>query len=165
MDNTLELFDYSSPFGTWKGLLFKQKLVYFNKSSEEEVRLFARSKNFVIQKTSIPAKLQKELDLYFQGKLQKFNYPLHFLDGTDFEQSVWKCLLSIPYGETQSYAWVAQKIKNPRAIRAVGRANGKNRIPILIPCHRVINANGKLGGYSAGLDLKKSLLKIEGLHF
>ncbi len=107
--------------------------------------------------------LQKELNLYFNGKLKTFDFPVHFLTGTNFEQKVWRTLQKIPYGETRSYSWVAEKIGNPRAVRAVGGANRKNLIPIIVPCHRVINANGELGGYSGGLSLKKKLLELEGV--
>ena len=81
--------------------------------------------------------------------------------GTKFQQKVWRALLKIPYGETRSYQWVASQIGNPKAVRAVGQAVGKNPLPVIIPCHRVIHSNGTLGGFSLGIKIKKLLLKME----
>jgi len=102
----------------------------------------------------------EELDAYFERKLTQFNTPLS-PSGTEFQQKVWKQLTQIPYGETASYLDVATEIANPKAVRAVGLANGKNPISIFIPCHRVIGKNGKLTGYAGGLSAKKVLLDIE----
>lgn len=160
----LEIFLYKSPIGEWVGALFQKKLAYFSYEGMEEILKFA--KKYSLQSVEIdhpPSLLSKELDLYFKGKLKKFSFPIQILFGTEFEKKVWNCLLSIPLGEVVSYAWVAQKIQNPKAVRAVGRANGKNRIPVVIPCHRVISSDGSLGGYSGGVDLKKALLQIEGI--
>ncbi len=165
MSKSLELFEYSSPLGPWRGLLYENKLCYLSREPEKQVLHFAKSKHFVVQKILIPENLKKELDLYFQGKLHQFKFPLHCLEASSFEKKVWDCLLQIPYGETRSYAWVAKQIKQSKAYRAVGNANGKNRIPIVIPCHRVISSNGSLGGYSSGLDIKKKLLQLERLNF
>ena len=110
--------------------------------------------NVVIQQTC------NQLDEYFAGQRKVFELPLS-LEGTPFQQKVWEALQQIPYGETISYAQLAQRIDNPKACRAVGSANGKNPVAIIIPCHRVINAGGKLGGYSYGLDIKKRLLDLE----
>lgn len=163
MSKILELFEYSSDLGCWVGLLFEGKLTYLSRASKKEARAFAASQGFAIQEVPLPSALKKELDLYFLGKLREFKFPLHVLGGTAFERKVWDCLLRIPYGETRSYAWVAREIQNPKAQRAVGRANGKNRIPIVIPCHRVISSDGALGGYSGGLPIKKALLQVEGI--
>jgi methylated-DNA-[protein]-cysteine S-methyltransferase len=84
------------------------------------------------------------------------------LEGTDFQLRVWHELLTIPYGETRSYAQIAEAIGRPKAVRAVGAANGSNPVAILVPCHRVIGSNGKLTGYGGGLPLKKRLLELEG---
>jgi O-6-methylguanine DNA methyltransferase len=83
-------------------------------------------------------------------------------DGTDFQERVWAALREIPYGETRSYEEIARAIGNPRAVRAVGSANGANRIPIVIPCHRVVRADGTLGGYGGELWRKRFLLRLEG---
>jgi O-6-methylguanine DNA methyltransferase len=102
-----------------------------------------------------------ELRDYFMGKLRVFYVPLD-MQGTDFQLSVWNCLRKIPYGETRSYAQIAEEIGKPKAVRAVGAANGSNPIPIIVPCHRVIGSSGKLTGYGGGLPLKKRLLELEG---
>ena len=102
----------------------------------------------------------KQLDEYFAGKRKRFELPLS-LAGTPFQQKVWKELQQIPYGQTVSYAQLAQSVGNPKAFRAVGSANGKNPAAIIVPCHRVINANGQLGGYAYGLGVKKQLLDLE----
>ena len=104
--------------------------------------------------------LKNELEEYFAGKRKRFTVKL-FHPGTAFEQKVWNVLLTIPYGSTVSYEDIAKNIGSPGASRAVGRANGFNRISIVIPCHRVINKNGELGGYGGGLWRKKMLLSLE----
>ena len=105
---------------------------------------------------------KKQLKAYFSGKLQRFDLPLH-LEGTEFQERVWKALRRIPHGKTLSYAVLAEKVGKPKASRAVGNANGKNPLPIIVPCHRVIAHNGGLGGYTGGLEKKRFLLKLEGL--
>lgn len=102
-----------------------------------------------------------QLDNYFQGVCPTFDIPIHFNQGTTFQQKVWKELLNIRAGETRSYAEIAKAIGNPKAFRAVGSANGKNPVPIIVPCHRVINSDGSLGGYSSGLHIKRALLDHE----
>jgi AraC family transcriptional regulator, regulatory protein of adaptative response / methylated-DNA-[protein]-cysteine methyltransferase len=104
--------------------------------------------------------LQKELEQYFAGHLQKFSVPLVY-PGTSFQERVWNELLRIPYGQTRSYENLALRIASAGAQRAVGHANGQNRIAIVIPCHRVVNKDGKLGGYGGGLWRKQHLLDLE----
>lgn len=104
--------------------------------------------------------LQTELIEYFKGSRRRFDVPLSY-PGTEFEKRVWEQLLKIPYGETRSYEDLARNLGNSKAQRAVGRANGMNRIAIVIPCHRVINKDGKLGGYGGGLWRKQRLLELE----
>jgi methylated-DNA-[protein]-cysteine S-methyltransferase len=106
----------------------------------------------------------KQLDEYFAGERTVFNLPLA-PQGTPFQQKVWQALAMIKQGDTQSYLWIAKKINNEKAVRAVGAANGKNPIALIIPCHRVIGANGKLTGYAGGLGLKAKLLMHEKAHF
>ena len=101
-----------------------------------------------------------QLDEYFEGKRVDFDVPLA-AEGTEFQQSVWNALREIPYGETRSYAEIAERIENPKAVRAVGAANGKNPLSIFVPCHRVIGKAGTLTGYSGGLDKKSVLLSLE----
>ncbi len=102
----------------------------------------------------------KQLDEYFAGERTDFNLSLS-PQGTDFQRSVWQALQEIPYGETWSYGELAQHIGKPKASRAVGAANGINPIPVIIPCHRVIGANGKLTGFGGGLETKSFLLNLE----
>jgi len=104
--------------------------------------------------------IQNELKRYFSGKLTEFKTPFHIL-GTPFQQQVWNALIQIPYGETKSYLEQAKVIKKPTAFRAVANANGRNQLAILIPCHRIINSNGNLGGYGGGLHRKQWLLDHE----
>ena len=105
-------------------------------------------------------KLRTELETYFEGKLRDFSVPLVY-PGTDFQQKVWNALRRIPYGTTVSYEDIAKAIGSPKAVRAVGHTNGLNRIAIVIPCHRVVNKDGKLGGYGGGLWRKQKLLDLE----
>jgi methylated-DNA-[protein]-cysteine S-methyltransferase len=105
-------------------------------------------------------KVIDQLDAYFKGELTKFDIELN-IQGTDFQKKVWKELVKIPYGETLSYGELAKRIGNPKASRAVGMANGKNPISIIVPCHRVIGKNGSLTGFGGGLDAKKTLLDLE----
>ncbi|HSR50865.1 MAG TPA: methylated-DNA--[protein]-cysteine S-methyltransferase [Acidobacteriota bacterium] len=104
--------------------------------------------------------LTHELQDYFSGKRRHFNLPLK-PTGTEFQQQVWKALRDIPYGETRSYAQIARSIGRPKAVRAVGAANGANPIPIVIPCHRVIGADGSMTGFGGGLEAKVRLLSLE----
>jgi methylated-DNA-[protein]-cysteine S-methyltransferase len=103
---------------------------------------------------------ERQLGEYFAGTRTAFDLPLDFT-GTDFQKSVWQALLTIPFGETRSYAQIARQIGNPKAVRAVGAANGRNPISIVSPCHRVIGANGTLTGFAGGLDAKAHLLALE----
>ena len=104
---------------------------------------------------------ERQLAAYFAGRLNAFSVPLDF-KGTAFQKKVWAALLTIPFGETRSYGEIANQIGSPKAVRAVGAANGKNPISIIAPCHRVIGANGKLTGFAGGLAAKECLLAIEG---
>ncbi len=102
----------------------------------------------------------RQLDAYFSHDLRDFNLPLR-MKGTPFQIRVWEALLEIPYGQTRSYAQQARLVGAPDAVRAVGAANGRNPIPIVVPCHRVIGSNGKLTGFGGGLPLKRWLLDLE----
>ncbi len=104
----------------------------------------------------------RQLEQYFRGERKEFDLPLE-LHGTEFQTDTWCALETIPYGETISYAELARRVGNPKAVRAVGTANGANPLPIVIPCHRVIGTNGKLTGYGGGLDIKQHLLALEGI--
>ena len=130
----------------------------------EFVEQSRKSKHFQQKYISNSSNLLKDacrqLDEYFEGKRQIFDLALK-PHGTDFQHSAWESLLRIPYGETKSYLQQAESISNPRAIRAIGQANSRNPITIIIPCHRVIGKNGSLTGYAGGLDRKTRLLAHE----
>lgn len=110
---------------------------------------------------SLSAKAAKQLAEYFSGKRKDFSLPLCW-SGTSFQENAWQVLCDIPYGKTISYELQAQKMKNPKAVRAVGTANGRNPISIFVPCHRVRGKNGSLAGYAGGVENKKYLLELEG---
>jgi methylated-DNA-[protein]-cysteine S-methyltransferase len=110
---------------------------------------------------SVTGRAMKLLRRYFSGERVSFDVPLDMRYYTSFQQAVWKAASGIPYGETRSYAWIAKRIKNPGAVRAVGQALGANPVPVLIPCHRVISSSGSRGGYSGGIGMKKKLLELE----
>jgi len=125
-------------------------------------RFAAARKNVgMTESDSALAAVRRELDRYFAGRLRDFAVPLD-LRGTDFQLRCWNALLKIPYGETRSYADLAREVGSPRGFRAVGMANHDNPIPIIVPCHRVITSDHKLGGYGGGLDVKEKLLRLEG---
>ncbi|MDD2621106.1 MAG: methylated-DNA--[protein]-cysteine S-methyltransferase [Syntrophomonadaceae bacterium] len=114
----------------------------------------------IILETEILKEASRQLQSYMAGILKDFSLPLA-PQGTEFMRRVWESLSTIPYGETRSYQEIARSIGNEKACRAVGMANNRNPIPIIIPCHRVIGANGKLVGYGAGLEIKAKLLELE----
>ena len=108
------------------------------------------------------AKVANKIKNYLDGKKIVFREALDVVGATPFEMRVWDTVYGIPYGEVRSYAWVAKQVGSPKEVRAVGQALKRNRLPIIIPCHRVINKSGDLGGFSSGVELKRKLLKIEG---
>lgn len=124
---------------------------------------FHRPANGLQKETPLLKEAARQLEEYFAGTRRTFNLPLH-IQGTPFQQKVWQALLTIPYGETRSYKQIAQQAGCPQGCRAVGMANNKNKIGIVIPCHRVIGSNGALIGYAGGLDIKQALLELEQTH-
>jgi len=114
-----------------------------------------------VRKGKAPLWIKKELKEYFEKGIDKFSQKIGFPKGTEFERKVWVALKEIPYGETRTYKWLAEKIGNPHATRAVGQALSRNPLPIILPCHRVIESDGSIGGYSSGIDIKRRLLDIE----
>lgn len=112
------------------------------------------------KKTKVISEADKQLKEYFSGKRKEFNLPLK-MNGTEFQKSVWNALLTIPYGETRSYKDIAIQVGNEKASRAIGMANNRNPIAIVVPCHRVIGHNGTLVGYGGGLNMKRELLDLE----
>jgi methylated-DNA-[protein]-cysteine S-methyltransferase len=125
---------------------------------EEEV-----PEDAVVRETALLEEAGRQLQEYFAGKRKEFTLPLAPA-GTEFMLQVWDSLCAIPYGETRSYREIAESIGNRNAARAVGLANNRNPVPIFIPCHRVIGADGKLTGYSGGLQIKERLLELERRH-
>jgi methylated-DNA-[protein]-cysteine S-methyltransferase len=123
----------------------------------ERVRLTPRTED---KSNPILLETEKQLNEYFAGKRRSFSVTLDYV-GTPFQKKVWKSMLAIPFGETRSYGQLAEEIGNPKAVRAVGAANGKNPISIIGPCHRVIGASGKLTGFAGGLKAKAYLLSLE----
>lgn len=131
--------------------------VLWEKEKEGRVRIEIGSES---QNDSFLLMAKAQLDEFFAGTRTKFDLKLDMM-GTDFQKKVWQALTGIPYGQTASYLDIARKIGKPSASRAVGMANSKNPISIIVPCHRVIGASGKLTGYAGGLDSKKQLLDLE----
>jgi methylated-DNA-[protein]-cysteine S-methyltransferase len=152
------LFYYETPIGEIGIAETNDKITHLFFKHEELEEL--NEKNQELVETPILAEAAQQLKEYFDGKRHKFNLPLA-PEGTDFMKRVWKALLTIPYGETRSYKEVAMMTGNVKACRAVGMANNRNPISIIIPCHRVIGTNGDLVGYGSGLDKKTYLLELE----
>jgi methylated-DNA-[protein]-cysteine S-methyltransferase len=115
---------------------------------------------FIKAETPLIKKAAAQIEEYLDGKRKKFSLPLA-MHGTEFQMDVWKALQTIPYGETRSYKQIAELVNRPKAVRAVGMANHRNPISIIVPCHRVIGHNGNLTGYGGGLPIKKYLLELE----
>lgn len=114
------------------------------------------------ERSKLSDKIFTQIDKYLKGEIKEFDiYDTLEITGTDFQMRVWQELIKIPYGETRTYKEIAQKINKPKAIRAVGTAIGKNSFFIIIPCHRVIRSDGKMGGFAYGLDVKEKLLDLE----
>jgi len=132
-----------------------------NKSLEEISKI--ETFNFKFERDEFHLKAKKQLDEYFLKKRQKFDLKLDLI-GTEFQKKVWKVLAEIPHGSVYSYSLQAERLGNPKAIRALASANGRNKISIVLPCHRVIGKDGDLRGYAGGLDKKKWLLDHEKTH-
>jgi methylated-DNA-[protein]-cysteine S-methyltransferase len=148
-----------SPVGKLKLVASDKGLVaiLWERDSPHRVRLsdlVANARHPVLLET------ERQLGEYFAGKRKTFSVDLD-MRGTDFQRNVWEALLAIPFGETRSYGQLAKQLGNPRASRAVGAANGRNPVSIIVPCHRVIGSSGKLTGFAGGLDVKAHLLKLE----
>jgi methylated-DNA-[protein]-cysteine S-methyltransferase len=149
----------ASPVGKLKLVASDRGLVaiLWEKDSPRRVRLselVADDQHPVLMET------ERQLGQYFAGKRKTFSITLD-MRGTRFQKDVWEALLAIPFGETRSYGQLAKQLGNPRATRAVGAANGKNPVSIIVPCHRVIGSAGKLTGFAGGLDAKAQLLRLE----
>lgn len=142
---------FESPIGTLY-LIFTGKAlsgIYFNKPRE------------ILQKGKAPPLIKKELKEYFENGREEFTQKIGFTTGTEFDRKVWLALKEVPYGETRTYKWIAEKIGHPNAFRAVGQALSRNPLPIILPCHRIIESDGSIGGFSSGVHIKRRLLEIE----
>ena len=145
--------------GSAKGLL-STTLPY--SSAEEIQQLLGDSINYAARSPHLFRDLTERLRTYFGGHKVNFPDELALSGATAFQREVWETTRLIAYGETRSYTWVAEQIRKPRAVRAVGQALGRNPLPIIVPCHRVLTNNGKLGGFSGGIEMKRRLLQLEG---
>lgn len=114
-----------------------------------------------IKKGEAPSSFKSELKEYFDKGIDEFKQKFEFISGTEFDKKVWLTLKEIPYGETRSYKWLAERIGKPNASKAVGQSLSRNPLPIVLPCHRIIESDGSIGGYLAGVDIKRRLLDIE----
>jgi methylated-DNA-[protein]-cysteine S-methyltransferase len=142
---------FESPIGTLY-LIFTGKIlseISFKKPSE------------IVRKDELPPLIKKELKEYFENGREEFTQKTVFTKGTEFYRKVWFALKEVPYGETRTYRWLAEKLGKPSACRAVGQALSRNPIPIVFPCHRIIESDGSIGGYSSGFDIKRRLLEFE----
>jgi methylated-DNA-[protein]-cysteine S-methyltransferase len=148
-----------SPVGLLKLIASEKGLaaILWENDNPKRVRLSPLSED---KNHHVLLETERQLNDYFTGNLKEFSLKLDAA-GTDFQKDVWEALRTIPYGETRSYGQIAKQIGNPKAVRAVGAANGKNPISIVVPCHRVIGSNGKLTGFAGGLETKACLLNIE----
>ncbi|WP_040208843.1 methylated-DNA--[protein]-cysteine S-methyltransferase [Neobacillus jeddahensis] len=152
---TLHKVDYQSPVGVLE-IIATEEVICSILFSEQDSPV-----NRIQEGTpEVLKECYQQLDQYFKGERRTFTFPYQF-EGTDFQKKVWNALKKVPYGQTDSYKNLAVAIGNEKAVRALGSANGKNKLSIVIPCHRIIGANGKLIGYAGGLWRKEWLLQHE----
>ncbi len=152
LDHTEHYDTLQSPLGTLYLLVSPPVLIGIS---------FEQPTGMILRQSKTSAAAKNELEEYFAAERTGFTVKTRFAEGTDFEREVWSVLLEVPYGETRTYKWIAEKIGKSHAFRAVGNALGKNPIPIIYPCHRIIESDGSIGGYSSGIDIKRRLLEIE----
>ena len=148
----------ASPVGKLRLVASEKGLVAIDVRNNAKQEVTARNPSA----QAVLIQTKKQLEQYFAGKRTTFDVALDLV-GTEFQVQAWRALCRIPFGKTISYGQQAANIKKPKAFRAVGSANGKNPIPIIVPCHRVVASDGSLGGYSLGLRMKKQLLALEGV--
>ena len=144
--------------GSAKGLL---RTTLPQHSAQEAHRLLGSGVNYAIWSHNLFDGLMERFRVYLSGDKITFPDELDLSGATPFQRKVWKITKLIPYGETKSYTWVAEQVKKPQAARAVGQALARNPLPIIIPCHRVVTTNSRLGGFSGGVEIKKRLLHLE----
>jgi methylated-DNA-[protein]-cysteine S-methyltransferase len=165
--NYIKIQNYHSPLGDLILGSFENKLClcdWFHRTNRAAIDTRLRkglNAEFSEEKDQVIEMAVFQLEEYFQGRRRIFKLPLLMI-GSDFQKKVWQALLEIPYGKTETYAALSERLKNPLGIRAIASANGANALSILVPCHRVIGADGKMVGYAGGLRVKKKLLLMEG---
>ena len=165
-ENQINIHYYKTKFAHFILGSYDNKLCLLDfKDRKARTTLDARLKKgldaeFVLQDDEVLKETRKQLDEYFDMRRKEFDIPILSV-GTDFQKSVWKALLKVPYASTSTYLQIAKDIDNEKAVRAVANANGANAIAIIIPCHRIIGTNAKLTGYAGGLEIKKALLELE----
>lgn len=161
----LKYITFNTDIG-WVGILASAKgllgATFPQRSAPEARQLLGDGINRAIWSPRLFDELVARLTVYFSGHQATFSDELDLSGATSFQREVWQTTRLIPYGETRSYLWVAEQIKKPGAARAVGQALGRNPLPIIIPCHRVVASDGRLGGFSGGLEMKRHLLRLEG---
>ena len=168
--NTINIQYYKTTYtefilGSYDGKLCMLDYRYRKKRKSVDRRLKkALNAKYLEKDSEVLVQTRQELDEYFRGERKEFTVTLLML-GSEFQKSVWKALLQVPYGKTASYLELSKMIGNAKAVRAVANENGANAIGIIIPCHRIIGTNGKLTGYAGGLSLKKKLLELERVSF
>lgn len=164
MTGELKYFTFNTKMG-WIGILGSAKgllrATLPQPSIEEACELLGDGVNFATQVPRLYEDLAHRLHTYLDGRRVDFPDELDLSGATPFQRRVWEITRLIPYGETRSYTWVAEQMDKLRAVRAVGQALGRNPLPIIVPCHRVLTIDGKLGGYSGGVKMKKYLLDLE----
>ena len=164
MTGRLNYITFSTDMG-WIGILSSAKglvgTTLPQRSAQEACQLLGNSVNQATWSPHPFKDLMERLRTYFSGHKVAFPDKLDLFRATHFQREVWEITRLIPYGETRSYAWVAEQIKRPEAMRAVGQALSKNPLPIIVPCHRVVASDGKLGGFSGGVEMKRYLLSLE----
>jgi len=157
--------EVATPLGMMQVGITEQGIAMFEYPIDERITQHTKKLEEIYHVTTskpddLLSLLEKQVNEYFQGTRQSFDLPLDLI-GTDFQCKVWQNLLKIPFGKTVSYLELARQMNNEDGVRAVASANGQNRIPILVPCHRVIASDGKLTGYSGGITRKETLLSLE----
>lgn len=160
MKQVLYYYTFSTPLGTMQATSNNEALLTLEFTDQKNSSL----PNIGVEHKSAPIQaIMQEMELYFTGKLKEFKTPIEF-SGTPFQSIVWQELLKIPYGKTISYTEQAEKIARPTALRAVANTNSRNKLTIIVPCHRVIGKKGTLTGYAGGLERKEFLLNLERNH-
>ncbi len=164
MSGELKYVTFNTDMG-WVGILASAKgllgTTLSQPSAQEAHQLLGDSVNQATWSPRLFDDLMERLKIYFSGHRATFPDELDLSQATPFQRQVWEITRLIPYGETRSYSWVAEQIKRPGAVRAVGQALGRNPLPIIVPCHRVVASDGRLGGFSGGMEMKRYLLWLE----